>query len=284
MSNKLPTLKIHLNYWSLLDESDPTTESGLRTHLEKIKGAGFDGYCGCPEFPNIKALLKEYGLRYGGAFDATTAEEFTTKIAANLDIDDGPMNCQLADHDTSTEKAIELTIALMAEAKKQGAKVHLEVHRDTCTETPEKAQAIVDGVKEATGEFPRINYDFSHPAIVKHLLPSNYIERLFDDKIIPVFQQSNLWHIRPFNGHHCQIPITDGAGNFSPEYEDCRPFIRQAIKHWLAGPRPDNELWIMPEQGCTVGYKLSCFPNIWNDTVALGNDIKQMWAEELAKI
>jgi hypothetical protein len=89
--------------------------------------------------------------------------------------------------------------------------------------------------------------------------------------------------MRPFNGHHCMIPITDGKGNFSPEYEDCRPFIRQALKHWLAGPRPNNELWVMPEQGTTIGYNLSCFPNIWQDTVVLGNDIKKIWNEILAE-
>ena len=31
----------------------------------------------------------------------------------------------------------------------------------------------------------------------------------------------------------------------------------------------------MPEQGTTIGYNLSCFPNIWQDTVVLGNDIKK---------
>lgn len=170
----------------------------------------------------------------------------------------------------------------MAEAEKQNALVHLEVHRDTCTETPEKAAAIVAGVLKATGWAPRMNYDFSHPAIVKHLVPENYISRLFDESNIPVFQQANLWHMRPFNDHHCMIPITDGKGNFSPEYEHCRPFIRQALKHWLVGPRPNNELWVMPEQGTTIGYNLSCFPNIWQDTVVLGNDIKKIWNELLA--
>jgi hypothetical protein len=274
-----PKLITHLNHWSLIDEGDQATEAGLRTQLQKIKDAGFDSYCGCPEFPNIKALLKEYGLRYGGAFDAGSVEEFAPKIAANLDIDSGPMNCQLANDDTPTDEAVKLTIALMAEAEKQGAEVHLEVHRDTCTETPEKVQAIIDGVLAATGKAPRVNFDFSHPAIIKHLVPTNYIDRLLTPEVIPHFQASTLWHIRPFNGHHCQLPITDGNGNHSPEYEECRPFIRRALQLWLDGPRPNNELWLVPEQGTTGGYKLSCFPNIWDDTVVLGKDIQSMWAE-----
>ena len=42
------------------------------------------------------------------------------------------------------EEAIELTLSLMAEAEKQNAPVHLEVHRDTCTETPEKTAGIIE--------------------------------------------------------------------------------------------------------------------------------------------
>ena len=277
-----PTLKIHINGWSLLDEGDPATEAGLRTHLSAIKAAGFQGYCFGPQNHQLKELLAEYGLRYGGAFDASNPEQFAPAIAAIMAIDNGPINCQLANHDTPVEEAIKLTLALMAEARKQNAPVHLEVHRDTCTETPEKTAAIIAGYKAATGEDPMMNFDFSHPAVVKHIVANDYIPRLLTPEIIPIFQKSTLWHIRPFNAQHCQVPITDGKGAFSPEYEACRPFVRQALKHWLQGPRPTNEFWVMPEVGTTHEYKLSCFPNIWNDTVALGKDIQKIWAEELA--
>lgn len=279
-----PTLKIHASFWSLLDEADPNTESGLRTHLEKIRAAGFDSYVGSPDFPDIKKLLQEYELPYGGAFDAGSIDEFASKIAAHMEIGDGPINCQLADDDTPVEEAIELTVALMAEAKKQGAPVHLEVHRDTCTETPEKTSAIIAGYQAATGAFPLLNYDFSHPAVVKHIQAKDTIPRLLTEETIPRFQESHLWHIRPFSAQHCQIPITDGRGNFSPEYEACRPFVREALKTWLKGPRPNNELWVVPEIGTTAEYKLSCFPNIWEDTVALGKDVQKIWAEEIAKL
>mgnify|MGYP002630227564 CR=1 FL=1 len=117
-----PTLKIHINGWSLLDEGDPATEAGLRTHLAAIKDAGFQGYCWAPSNPQLKELLAEYGLRYGGAFEAAKSEQFADRIAAIMAIDNGPINCQLADDDTPIEEAIELTLALMAEAKKQHAR------------------------------------------------------------------------------------------------------------------------------------------------------------------
>ena len=280
--SQAPTLKIHINGWSLLDEADPATEAGLRTHLSSVKEAGFHGYSWFANTPKLKELLQEYELRFGGAFDAGKIDQFAPAISEIMAIDNGPINCQLADDDTPVEEAIELTLALMAEAKRQNAPVHLEVHRDTCTETPEKTLAIIEGYRAVTGEDPLMNFDFSHPAVIKHLLAENYIERLLTPEIIPIFQKSTLWHIRPFNGQHCQIPITDGQGNFSPEYLACRPFIQEAIRLWLQGPRPTNELWIVPEVGTTVEYKLSCFPNIWNDTVALGKDIQKIWKEETA--
>ena len=124
-----------------------------------------------------------------------------------------------------------------------------------------------------------MNFDFSHPGIVKHLNAENYAERLFEN--VPLFQQSTLWHMRPFNGHHCQIPVSNGKGAFSPEYEEMRPFIAQAFKHWLAGPRPGNEFWVMPELGPFPGYGLSCFPSTWEDTIILGNDLRKIWNESL---
>ena len=277
-----PSLKIHINAWSLLDEADLETEVGLRTHLAAVKEAGFQSYSCNPRQPKLKELLAEYGLRYGGIFEASEPAQFAPLITAIMAIDNDPINCQLANHDTSVEKAIALTIALMAEAKKQNASVHLEVHRDTCTETPEKTSAIIEGYKAATGEYPAMNFDFSHPAIVKHILAKDRFSRLLTEKTIPVFQQSNLWHIRPFNAQHCQIPITNGKGNFAPEYEACRPFIRQALACWLEGARPHNEFWVVPEVGTTHEYHLSCFPNAWNDTVALGKDLQMMWRELLS--
>lgn len=261
-----------------MHEGDPQAPGGLDIHLARIEEAAcFDAYSADPLLPGLKGKLEDLGLNFGGAFDASSADQFEEKISNCLAIGNGPMNCQLANHDTPVEEAIELTIALMETAERLGARVHLEVHRDTCTETPEKTAAIINGYKQRTGKLPLVNYDFSHPAVVKHLQPSNYAERLFDD--LETFQNGNLWHMRAFNGQHLQVPITDGRGNFSPEYLELRPFVRQALAHWLNGPRPKNELWVMPEQGCTHGYPLSCFPNIWQDAVALAKDIRSIWTE-----
>lgn len=282
MTASTPNLIVLINSWTLVNHPSAEAEWTLDERLDAIKAAGFDGISTAADTPGLKESLQSRGLRYGGAFDAGSVDQFAPKIAAALAIDNGPINCQLADHDTPVDRAVELTIALMEESARQGAEVHLEVHRDTCTETPEKTYAIAEGVKAATGNYPLVNFDFSHPAIIKHLDPSNYAERLFEN--IPLFQQSTLWHMRPFNGHHCQIPITDGRGNLSPEYRDMQPFIRQAIDHWLAGPRPGDTLWVVPELGPFPGYGLSCFPPSWTDAVVLGKDIQSIWNDAVAAL
>lgn len=276
-----PRLLILINHWSLWNQTNADGSPWSQAQrIAAVAEAGFDAYhCGSHE-PDLKAMLKEHDLRFADAFDCGSEADMAPKIAAGQAIDNGPVNVQLADHDTPVDVATELTIKLMEEAERQGAEVHLEMHRDTCTETPEKTYAIAEGYKAAKGEYPRINFDFSHPAIIKHLGPDNYIDRLFEN--VPMFQQSTLWHIRPFNGHHCQVPVTDGQGNFSPEYEDMRPFIRQAFDHWLAGPRPRGEFWVCPELGPKFGYGLSCFPDSWQDAIVLGNDLRTIWAEALA--
>lgn len=282
MSTSIPSLKILINNWSLWNQQNADGEPwNLDQRIAAVKEAGFDAFS-CPaDTPGLKETLQKYQMRFGAAFDASTSAQFQPRILEALAIDNGPINCQLANHDTPLELAAELTLQLMAEAERQGADVHLEMHRDTCTETPEKTYAIAEAFKKATGRYPKINYDFSHPASLKHLDASNYASRLLDDVTREIFPLSTLWHMRPFNGHHCQVPVTDGKSNFSPEYEEMRPFIRQCFDLWLAGPRPNNELWVCPEMGPKYGYGLSCFPDSWQEAIVLGNDIKKIWNEAL---
>lgn len=279
MATEKPELTILINQWTLSDQRGEDGQPwSLDRKLGAVKAAGFDAFaCRAYKTPGLADGLKKHGLRFAGAFDAASPDQAKERIREGLAIDNGPMNCQLGDHDTPVEQAIKMTIGLMEAAEELGADVHLEMHRDTCTETPEKTYAIAEGVREARGRYPKINFDFSHPACVKHLGAPNYIPRLFEN--VPLFQLSTLWHMRPFNGHHCQVPVTDGRGNFTPEYEDIRPFIRQAFEHWLDGPRPGNGLWVVPELGPKGGYGLSCFPDSWSDAIVLGNDIRKIWHE-----
>ena len=47
---------------------------------------------------------------------AAAEDQFAPCLRAILEVGDGPVNCQLAAHDTPVERAVELTAALMDEA------------------------------------------------------------------------------------------------------------------------------------------------------------------------
>ncbi len=272
-------LVLMANLWSLKEQPEVDAEWNLEEKVLAVKGGGFDALsCWAREYPGIKDLLRMNQLRYGGFFDASKGDDFGDKIMASLEVGDGPMNCQMGDHDTGLDEAVETAIEILDAADQLGAEVYIEVHRDTATETPEKAIALAQAYLRRTGKPIRMNFDFSHPAVVKHLHAGNYSQRLFD--LPDLFGQSRLWHIRPFNGHHCQIPISDGSGAYSPEYLALRPFIRDAFQRWLAANPDDREFWVVPEMGpLSSGYGLSCFPNIWLDTILLGRDLRSIWAE-----
>lgn len=272
-------LVLTANLWSLKEQPDPEQEWSLAEKVLAVNEGGFDAIsCWAREYPGIVDLLRVNQLRYGGFFDAGKGDNFADKIEASLEVGNGPMNCQMGDHDTPLEEAVDIAVEILEVAEQLGAEVYIEVHRDTATETPEKSIALAESYFRRTGKPIRMNFDYSHPAVVKHLDRGNYSSRLFDQE--QLFTNSGLWHIRPFNGHHCQIPISDGSGAFSPEYLALRPFIRDAFQRWIAANPGDREFWVVPELGpLSSGYGLSCFPNIWRDTVLLGRDLRTIWAE-----
>jgi hypothetical protein len=66
---------------------------------------------------------------------------------------------------------------------------------------------------------------FSHMAVVKHLTPESYVERLL---VRPdLIQRSRQFHFRPFNGHHCQLPVTRADGSLTREISDWLPLPAQ---------------------------------------------------------
>lgn len=274
-----PRIRFLANLWTLWDHPSAENEWTLEKKVAAIKEAGFDGVNDRAN-EELKGLLKEYDLEFGGLFDGDDPSKFPEFIAAQLDAGSKTINVQLCDHDTPVEEAIEKTILLMEEDERQGGNVHLEIHRDTCTETPEKAYAIADGYRKATGKILRMNIDHSHPAIIKHLTPDSFADRLLDRP--ELLQNGNLLHCRPFNGHHCQVPVTDGQGHLTREFEDYLPFAESAFKCWLEGPRPHNELWVVPELGpIRSGYGISTWPPVWEDCQVLRDQLLTVWHRSL---
>ena len=275
MHRSFPEIRFVANLWTLTDHPSSGAEWTLEEKVSAIKDAGFDGVNDRGRDP-LRGLLEKYELGFSGLFDADDPAEYGDLIQAQVECGSSTINVQLCDHDTPLAEAIEKTCLLMEEDERQDANVHLEVHRDTCTETPEKAYAIADGYREATGKILRMNIDHSHPAIVKHLRPADFESRLLDRP--ELLQNGNLLHCRPFNGHHCQIPVTDGKGGLTPEFNDYLPFVASAFSCWLEGSRPKNVLWVVPELGpVSSGYGISTWPSVWSDCVVAMDEMTKVW-------
>jgi len=216
-----------------------------------------------------------------GYFGSGNPKEFPSLLQRQKAAGAHHINVQLADHDTPTDRAIGLAQRLMAAGKKLGVEPAVEVHRDTCTETPEKAYALADGYEKATGELLPLTWDHSHLAVVKHLLPP-YWDRLGARP--DLIQRAQQFHFRPFNGHHCQVPVTNGRGKLSPEFLDYAPFVQKVMETWLAAAPPGREMFAVPEMGpLWLGYNLHSLPNSWEDAKVLRGEIDKCWRRALKK-
>jgi hypothetical protein len=207
------------------------------------------------------------------------AADFPRLLQEQKDCGAVHVNVQLAADEVFPPEALELALALNRESKRLGLVPGIETHRGTCTETPEKTYALCDAYQKATGGLLPLSIDFSHFAVVKHLVPENFARRLL---VRPdLIQHAQQFHFRPFNGHHVQIPITDGKGNLTREFHEWLPFAEALLKCWLDGNRnTDREIFICPELGPVVGgYGLSTFPDGWEDKQILRDEIEKLWRQ-----
>lgn len=271
-----PVLRHIANLWTLMQHPSMENEWTLDEKLQAIKEAGFDGVCWAGS-QELYDGVRQLGLIFVGGTASGQKAELLKSLEALKRFGAHHINVQLGADDVLTPEALRLTVALMTEAKRLGLAPAIESHRGTATETPEKTYALADAYEEETGELLPISWDFSHFAVVKHMVPADFNKRLL---IRPdLIQQAQQFHLRPFNGHHVQVPITDGHGNLTPEFTDWLPFAEALMKCWLEGNADSGrEIFICPELGpIEGGYKLSTFPNSWEDAKVLRVEIDKLW-------
>lgn len=259
-----------------MQHPSPDREWTLSEKLDAIQQAGFDSVCWAPS-PELTAGLVERGLTFVGGMASGNPAEFPVVLDDLRAAGALHVNVQLGGDEVLTPDALRLTLSLISEARVRGLLPAIESHRGTCTETPEKMYGLADAYFEATGELLPISWDFSHFAVVKHLIPSNFEERLL---VRPeLVQNAQQFHFRPFNGHHAQVPITNGHGELTQEVHEWLPFAEAVMRCWLEANNQDGrEIFICPELGpIEGGYALSSFPNSWEDAKVLRVEIDNLW-------
>lgn len=246
--------------------------------LRRIKKAGFDGFLG--RIPMItREIVDESGLIFAATTDIGGIPEIKEKLQAIDAAGARCVNVQMLDHDTPTKRAVEVARRVIGTADELGMDVAIEVHRDTCTETPEKAYALAEGFEKAENRPLKMTWDFSHPAVVKHLNPP-YWDRLAER--VDLIQLAQQFHFRPFNGHHAQVPALNRKGELTPEFLDFMEFVDRLIGVWLEAATPGREMFACPEQ-IAGGYMLSVFPDRFKDVQAIRKAIDRSFKKHLKK-
>lgn len=271
-----PVLRQFANLWTLMGHPSRQHEWTLDEKLCAIQKAGFDGVCWAPS-PELTEGARRYGLIFVGGMASADAAEFPQLLDDLKRSGTVQVNVQLGTDAMLTAEALSLCMELMRQARALDLQPVIETHRGTCTETPEKMYALADAYEHATGEMLPISWDFSHFAVVKHLLPENFAEKLLLRPAL--IQHAQHFHLRPFNGHHAQVAITDGNGRLTQEVVDWLPFAEATLTCWLEGNRnSERELFVCPELGPVQGgYALSTFPASWEDAKVLRAEIDRLW-------
>ena len=274
-----PRLVQSCSLGSLIGYGGNKGEWSVVQKLRRIKNAGFEGFVG-----RVHMLTRDEAAESGLVFACTTdmgngKTEPMRKLKRCKSYGARVVNVQMLDHDTLTPEAVTVARRVMATADELDLDVSIEVHRDTCTETPEKAYALAEGFEKAAKRPLKMTWDFSHPAVIKHLNPPFY-KRLVERPDLVQF--ANQFHFRPFNGQHAQVPALGRGGTLTPEFIDWLEFAEQCLQLWLKAAPPGRELFICPEQ-IAGSYFLSVFGDRFTDTKAVRDEVGKAWKRQLKK-
>ncbi len=278
-----PQLKLCAAQWTLTNQPTAKNEWSIDRKFRAVKEAGFVGISAGAS-PEVAEACAKHDLEHIGMIDIGSVAEVESKLGRFKETTATHVNIQLCDHDTPIPKAVTIARKAIQYAESLKLKPAIEWHRDTCTETPEKGLALANQYERRYGKKMRVNFDYSHPAIIKHLAPENFWSRLAEYRI-DLFKSSEIIHFRTFTGSHCQTPVTNGRGKLDLDFIAWRDhFIWPALATWLKAARLGKTLWAVVELGPKgSGYALDCFPNVWKDAIVARDEIEKVWKSLLRK-
>src|ERR1043165_374787 len=151
------------NLWSLVQHPSPEREWSLEKKINAVAAAGFDGITAALT-PEHRRLAEKAGLEHLlGFISSSNPDDFARMVREQKEGGAVHINVQMDDHDTPPAVAVKHWLRMERAAEKiGGVVVSLEVHRDTCTETPEKTYKTAERYHRATGGRLKFNFDFSH--------------------------------------------------------------------------------------------------------------------------
>jgi hypothetical protein len=263
--------------WSLRQYPTAQREWTWERKFRAIRDAGFDGVLSPPR----PELTRRGDLRYLAVTSLSPGMDIVKPFRAAKDLGAVAIDVQLGDYDSPLAEMVELARTLAAVSRDVGLPFAIETHRrhlygdarsdgcpGACLPTPDPIQGLP------------LCLDHSHFAIVRHLAPGTYWERLREPE--ELLAAAAQFHLRPFNGHHCQIPVLDARGRRTPEYRDWLGYAGSLLHHLRAQPTAEPVLAV-PEIGhAAPSYGLSCFSDTWADVCAVERDLRALWRAKVS--
>jgi nucleotide-binding universal stress UspA family protein len=266
-------LQLFATLWSLRGYPTPAREWAWARKFAAIRAAGFDGVFS----PPIPELARVADLPYIAATSIREARQANEVFAAAARHRARLVNVQLGTPADSCAAAVRLARAVRTAARKHGVPFVIETHRATFTETPERALALARAYRRATGEMLPGCVDHSHFAVVRHVAADALWTALREPAAL--LDAAQLFHLRPFNGHHIQLPALDADSCRTPEYLQWLAYVRALLASERARPT-SAPLRIVVEIGHdSPSYRLSGFGDTWRDVQVVAADLRRLWAE-----
>ncbi len=265
-------LRLFASLWSLRQYPSKTREWSWKQKFATIRAAGFDGVFS----PPIPALADRGELKYLAVTSVGVGTPMEEAFASAQQLGAIAIDVQLGDFDTPLARAVAVAAKVRVAAQNHALPFAVETHRDTFTETPEATLALARAYAKATGERLPLCLDHSHFAVVRHLAGTELWTRLREPAAL--LAAATQFHLRPFNGHHCQVPALTPRGRRTPEYHDWLRYVEGLFAHEQARPTAEP-LLVVVELGHAApgGYRLSGFPDTWRDAVAVAADLRHRW-------
>ena len=257
--------------WSLRQYPTKAREWSWEKKFTAIREARFDGVFS----PPIPEVAGRGELRYLAVTSLTEKPKVEPALKAAKALGALAIDVQLGDYDSKVADMVSLAIRIRDVARDLDLPFAIETHRDTFTETPEVTVALVRGFRRATRTTLPLCLDHSHFAVVRHLARDKFWERLSEPA--ELLEAATQFHLRPFNGHHCQIPVLNPKGRRTPEYADWLQYSG-ALLGYLRQQKSMAPVLAVPELGhAAPSYGLSCFGDTWLDAQTVARDLRRQW-------
>jgi hypothetical protein len=264
-------LRLFATLWSLRQYPSKAREWSWTRKFAAIKTAGFDGVFS----PPIPAIAERGALHYLAVTSIDSEAKIEPALRQARQLGAVAIDVQLGDYDSALSDMVRLAVRIRDVASELDLPFAIETHRDTFTETPEATLALARGYRRATRRMLPLCLDHSHFAVVRHLARDAFWERLREPE--ELLEAATQFHLRPFNGHHCQIPVLDLKGRRTPEYRDWQQYSA-ALFGYLKSRDTSDPVLAVPELGnAAPAYGLSCFGDTWRDAQTVARDLRQQW-------